>query len=420
MARDVVRESALAGRVVIWEESARDGAQAKTLMSADFRVRLALEQGRIFGADGPRHVVFAAGFPAVCAEEFEAVRRVAVEAEGAVGVAAVCRGAAQDVRQAVAAVRGSAHARVMVVVPASEAMAGVMVHRTAREALAGGVALVKEARELDDGVAVDVCLADAGRADHALVAAYAQAMTAAGAGVVVLADTVGDQLPSDAAALFSRVRADCDDDVVLASHLHNDLGLGLANTLEALRAGVRVVSSAWLGIAERSGMVATEQLLLLLAHRPERTAHLLGRTGDPWWTAPDLTRLPAIARMVGEETGVPLTVTTPVVGPGVGTISTGTPFVHPRLFQPYDPQRLLGIAPSVVLTQLASARVVTAVASRLGHDLDRQQARSAMAWVKTRAFRTGRAVVDDEAFAAYLDGLTGTATAAPTPTGAAR
>ncbi len=32
--------------MVLWEESARDGAQAKTLMDADFRVRLAREQGR--------------------------------------------------------------------------------------------------------------------------------------------------------------------------------------------------------------------------------------------------------------------------------------------------------------------------------------------------------------------------------------
>ncbi|WP_123441248.1 hypothetical protein [Streptomyces sp. PanSC9] len=100
MVVDVVRESALAGRVVLWEESARDGAQAKTLMSGELRVRLAREQGRIFGVDGPRHVVFAAGFPAVCREEFEAVRQVAVEAEGAVSVAAVCRGTATDVRQA--------------------------------------------------------------------------------------------------------------------------------------------------------------------------------------------------------------------------------------------------------------------------------------------------------------------------------
>ncbi|MFJ9692832.1 hypothetical protein [Kitasatospora sp. NPDC101183] len=407
MGRDVVRESARAGRLVVWEESARDGAQAKTLMPAAVRARLAREQGRVFGEDGPRHVVFAAGFPAVCAEEFEAVRRVAVEAEGAVSVAAVCRGRAADVRQAVAAVRGSAHARVMVVVPASEAMASTMTHRTAREALDAAVALIGEARAVDDRVAVDLCLADASRADHGLMADAAADFTAAGAGVVVLADTVGLQLPSDAADMFTRVRAGAGHDTVLASHLHNDLGLGLANTLEALRAGVRVAATSWLGIAERSGMAATEQLLLLLAQDGDRAARLLGPDAERlWWTAPDLTALPRLAALVSGATGVPLGVTTPVVGTGVGTISTGTPFVHPELFQPYDPQAVLGTAPRVVLTQLASARVVRAVAARLGHDLDHDEERTAaaLAWVKARAFRTGRAVVEDAAFAAFLDG----------------
>ncbi|MFE3761768.1 2-isopropylmalate synthase [Streptomyces sp. NPDC059104] len=402
---DAVRESALAGRVVLWEESARDGAQAKTLMGAGFRVRLALETGRIFGADGPRHVVFAAGFPAVCAEEFEAVRQVAAEAEGAVSVAAVCRGVARDVEQAVASVRGSRNARVMVVVPASDAMARVMVHRTADQALEAAGDLVKRARDRDDRVAVDICLADASRADTALMAHHAQALTGAGAGLVVLADTVGSQLSHGCHDMFAKVRAACGPEVVLASHLHNDLGLGLANTLQALAAGVRVASGSWLGIAERAGMVATEQLLFLLARHGDE---LLGADATPWWTAPDLTRLPGIARMVADETGAPLGVTTPIVGTGVGTISTGTPFVHPELFQPYDPHELLGIEPHVVLTQLASARVVTAVAARLGHTLDPDQARAAMDWAKTRSYRTGQSVTHDTTFAAYLEGLTRT------------
>ncbi|MET9724571.1 2-isopropylmalate synthase [Streptomyces zaomyceticus] len=408
---DAVRESARAGRIVFWEESARDGAQAKTLMGAGFRVRLARETGRIFGADGPRHVVFAAGFPAVCAEEFEAVRQVAIEAEGAVSVAAVCRGVDRDVKQAVASVRGSRHARVMVVVPASDAMARVMVHRTAAQALEAAADLVKRARDRDDSVTVDICLADASRADTALMAHHSQAVTDAGAGLVVLADTVGSQLPHACHDMFTRVRAACGPEVALASHLHNDLGLGLANTLQALAAGVRVVSSSWLGIAERAGMVATEQLLFLLARHG---GELLGADSAPWWTAPDLTRLPGIARMVAAETGAPLGVTTPIVGTGVGTISTGTPFVHPELFQPYDPHEVLGIEPHVVLTQLASARVVTAVAARLGHTLDPDQTRAAMDWAKTRAYRTGRSVTDDTAFVTYLEGLTRT-TAGSTP-----
>ena len=411
---DVVRESARAGRVVLFEESARDGAQAKTLMSAGFRVRLAREQGAVFGADGPRHVVFAAGFPSVCAQEFEATRQVALEAQGSVSPAAICRGTVQDVRLALSAVRGAAHARVMVIVAASEATARALVHGDARQALAGGLEVVKAAVDLADGVAVDVCLVDAPRADHALVAEYAGAMTAQGAGTIVLADTVGDLLPGQTRTLFQRVAAGAGPEAVLVSHLHNDLGLGLANTLAALESGVRVAACSWLGMAERSGMAATEQLLFLLAHDPAKAAQVLGPGCEPWWTVPDLTRLPGIARMVSAETGVPLTVTTPIVGTGVATISTGTPFTHPQTFQPYDPQQHLGLTPTVVLTHLASRRVLRAVAERLGHDLDPAQTRTALAWVKDRAYRLGQAVVADTDFAAYLDGLT-TGTAAPAP-----
>ena len=287
---DVIRESARAGRVVFFEESARDGAQAKTLMSADFRVRLAREQGAVFGADGPRHVVFAAGFPSVCGQEFEATRRVALEAQGSVSPAAICRGTVSDARLALSAVRGAEHARVMVIVAASEATARALVHGDARTALAGGLDVVKEAVGLADGIAVDVCLVDAPRADRALVAEYAAAMTAQGAGTVVLADTVGDLLPDQSRALFRQVALAAGPEAVLVSHLHNDLGLSLANTLAALETGVRVAACSWLGLAERSGMVATEQLLFLLAHDPAKAARVLGTGCTPWWTQPEIGR----------------------------------------------------------------------------------------------------------------------------------
>ena len=233
------------------------------------------------------------------------------------------------------------------------------------------------------------------------MAQAAAGMTANGAGVVLPADMVGRQPPFEAAAMFAVAGAGAGPGVVLGSHLHDDLGLGLANTLEALGAGVRVASAPWLGIAERSGMVATEQLLFLLAHDPVRAARLLGKadadgprsvSGDDglWWTVPDLTRLPGIAAMVAEQTGVPLTVTTPGGGHRGRIDLHRHPFVNPGLFQPFDPRSLLGGEPQVVLTHLASARVVTAVAAGLGHRLDAGQARAAMGWVKTRAYRTGR------------------------------
>ncbi len=386
--------------MVFWEESARDGAQGKTLMSADFRVQLAREQGLIFGADGPRHVVFAAGFPAVCAEEFAATRRVALETAGAVSPAAVCRATPEDVRQACQAVRDAPHARVMIVVPASDEMADAMVHRRATEALADAVSLVRAVRAGDSGVIPDVCFADAPRADVGMMAGAANTLTEAGAGVIIIADTTGDLLTDRCTEMFRHLLERVAKDVVLASHLHNDLGLGLANTLAAVRAGVRVVSSSWLGVAERSGMVATEQILFLLAHR---TRELLGEA-DLWHTTPDLTRIPAIARSVSGETGLPLTVTTPIVGTGVGTISTGTPFVRPKTFQPYDPA-ILGIEPTVVLTHLASARVLRAVGERAGLVLDRAETAAALEWAKSEAYRCNEAVIPDESLVGFIDEL---------------
>ncbi|MCG8920686.1 2-isopropylmalate synthase, partial [Actinokineospora sp. PR83] len=384
------------------EESARDGAQGKTLMSADFRVELARAQGAVFGADGPRHVVFAAGFPAVCREEFEATRRVALEAGDRVSPAAVCRATPEDVLQACRCVSGARHARIMIVVPASDEIADAMVHGTAAEALREAVGLVRLVVESGMDVVPDVCFADAPRGDVALMAAAADELTAAGAGLIVIADTTGDMLHTRAGGLFAELRARAGADVVFVTHLHNDLGLGLVNTLEAVRAGVRGVSSSWLGVAERSGMVATEQLLFLLAYR---TDDLLGAGAELWHTAPDLTRLPVIARMVAAETGLPITVTTPIVGTGVGTISTGTPFVRLATFQPFDPKVVLGIEPTVLLTHLASGRVLRAVASRLGYELSRQETAAALAWVKSEAFRRNHPVISDEVFTDYLDTL---------------
>jgi len=362
----------------------------------------------MFGLDGPAHVVFSAGFPAVGKEEFEATRRVAVEAGEHVSPSAVCRGTPADVLEACRAVAGSPHARVMIVVPSSDQMADAMLHRPAAEALRATPDLVRMARDAFPDVVPDVCFADAPRADVGLIAERAEAVTDAGAGVVLVADTIGDLMPHQTAQLFGRLKEQVSDQVVLASHLHNDLGLALANTLEVIRSGVRVVSSSWLGIAERSGLVATEQLLYLLAAKSEACG-----VSTAWWTEPDLARLSAIARAVSAETGIPLLVTTPIVGTGVGTISTGTPFVRPATFQPFDP-RTVGITPTVVLTQLASARVLEAVAERIGYPaLDSETIREALQWVKSEAYRRNTAVVPDADLARFLGARRNDAMASP-------
>lgn len=401
---DVIRASARAGRLVLFEESARDGAQGKTLMDAETRIRLARRHGEMFGSDGHRHVMFAAGFPSACKEEFDITRRVALEAPG-VSTTCVCRGTEKDIDTAIAAMRGAPHGRLMYFLPGSEAVSQALLRKSAKESVDQAVAMAEYAVERADGLAVDMAFSHAPQADRELLIEAVSRLTAAGVASVQLADTVGGILPSEAHELYTDVIQRSDPRAVVMAHLHNDLGMSLSNTVQAIRAGVRVVASSWLGLGERSGMACTEQVVFLLAYAPERLPELIGEAGPLWWTAPDLSVIPELADLVSARTGTPLKVTDPLVGSGVGTISTGTPFVDRSLFQPYDPERQLGIRSQIVLTQLASDRVVRAVAEGMGIGLDSEQVRAATQWVKSEAFRRGHAVVPEEAFRVFTDGL---------------
>lgn len=82
----------------------------------------------------------------------------------------------------------------------------------------------------------------------------------------LLCDTVGALAPETTRSWIEGLRQQVPD-MPLMIHCHNDLGLALENTLQAVRAGVAGVSGTFRGIGERAGNVALEQLLDGLALR---------------------------------------------------------------------------------------------------------------------------------------------------------
>lgn len=78
-----------------------------------------------------------------------------------------------------------------------------------------------------------------------------EAAVRAGADAVVLCDTNGGCLPNEVYAMTSAVRETLK--VPLGIHAHNDAGVGVANTLEAVRAGAVQVQGTVNGIGERCG-----------------------------------------------------------------------------------------------------------------------------------------------------------------------
>jgi 2-isopropylmalate synthase len=134
----------------------------------------------------------------------------------------------------------------------------------------------------------------------------------AGAKRLCLCDTCGSAVPDGVWNLISWVKSllkELGVDVGIDWHGHRDRGLDMGNTLAAIEAGASRVHGTALGIGERVGNTAIEQLLINLK--------LLGIRND------DLGRLPEYVELVSQATGVPVPVNTPIVGRDAFRTATG-------------------------------------------------------------------------------------------------
>ena len=152
----------------------------------------------------------------------------------------------------------------------------------------------------DHGLKVRYTPEDTVRSSWTNVRRVAQAAVAAGADRISIADTTGCMTPSRMAGFVERLSAVVD--VPLHVHCHNDLGLAVANSMAAFDAGAAVADVTVNGIGERCGITDLASLATAL-----RVAE---GVEAPW----DLTRLPVLAEMVEQASGLPVAWQAPVVG----------------------------------------------------------------------------------------------------------
>ena len=391
----VLPETLREGRLVLCEEVARDGAQGKTLLLGPQRVDLLRRTAEVMGEHADECLVSMVGFPAIGPGEVDCVRHC-LEALDVGYQQVVCRTIERDLLQCIELMRDAHAGRVLFVVPASRPLASAMLHATPDEALEEAVRLLRLGVEEAAGeVSIDVCLADIGRAEPKAVAEAANRLTREGAEVIMMADTVGRLHPLGHRDRLTRITRRLEREVCVHAHFHNDLGLALGLNLQALELGHRMFGTSWLGLGERSGLGNTEELLGVLATATDGQLEDLGtdrdRLGISGWRP---ERIVETARAAASVLDMPRRVTDPFVGTGVNSISTGTPFVAPAAFQPYDAEGVLGVPRRVELTHLASTRVVVEVARRLGVELTREAAATVRDRIKAEAYASGSARVD--------------------------
>ncbi|OLD63133.1 MAG: 2-isopropylmalate synthase [Acidobacteria bacterium 13_1_40CM_2_60_7] len=285
--------------VRIFDTTLRDGEQSPGFsMNTAEKVRMARQLAAL-GVD-----VIEAGFPIASQGDLEAVRKVAEEVRD-VPIAALARAKKEDVRAAIEALKSAAEPRLHVFLATSDLHMRVKLNMTREQVLEAIDSMVRLGRQ--HVAEVEFSAEDAGRTEIGFLCRVCRVAIDAGASVLNLPDTVGYAVPEEYAEMFRRVREYLGDPpgITLSAHCHDDLGLAAANSLAAVRAGVRQIECTINGIGERAGNASLEEVVVALAVRKES----FGVT-----TGVHLNEIFPTSRLLSEITGIQVVPNKAVVG----------------------------------------------------------------------------------------------------------
>src|SRR5438132_8371618 len=250
--------------VKFFDTTLRDGEQSPGFaLSAPHKLLMAQQLAKL-GVD-----VIEAGFPAASAEDFAAVQRIAREVQGPT-IAGLARAEAADIDQCWEAIRDALRPRIHTFLASSDIHLESQFNLKREQAKARAVEMVARAKSYTRDV--EFSPMDATRSDWSYVCEVLEAAIEAGATTVNIADTCGFAQPDEFGMMITYIREHVAkiDSVTLSVHCHDDLGLAVANSLAAIRAGARQIECCVNGIGERAGNAALEEIVMALTVRRDQ------------------------------------------------------------------------------------------------------------------------------------------------------
>jgi 2-isopropylmalate synthase len=286
-------------QVRIFDTTLRDGEQAPGF---SLRVAEKLQLARQLDALGVD--IIEAGFPIASPSDAEAVRQVATEIRRPV-IACLARCHRADLEKAAWSIEPAERGRIHTFIATSDLHLQAKLRMSRDQCLEAALDAVRFSRDHTDDVQFSA--EDATRSDPDFLCRVVEAVIKAGATTINLPDTVGYSTPDETLAFFTSIRARVPgaDTVVFSTHCHDDLGLGVANTLAAVQGGARQVECTVNGIGERAGNAALEEIVMAFRVRADRM---------PFVTNVDPRQIYPSSAMLTELTGQAVQVNKAIVG----------------------------------------------------------------------------------------------------------
>ena len=362
-------------KVIIFDTTLRDGEQAAgTSLNLQEKLEIAGQLDKL-GVD-----VIEAGFPASSIGDFEAVRIVAREPRRPT-ICALTLANIEGIDRAWEALKEAERPRLHVFLSASDIHLAHQLKKSRDEVLKMSRETVARAKSYVDDV--EFSPMDASRADPAYLYQILEAVIEAGATTVNIPDTVGYSTPQEFGSLIRGILDNVPNigKAVVSVHCHDDLGLAVANSLEAIRAGARQVECTINGIGERAGNASMEEIVMAL--RTRRDFFKLS-------TSIDTTQIYRTSRLVSELTGFPVQPNKAIVGANAFRHQSG---IHQDgvlkksiTYEIMDPKWVGIPSSSLVLSKVSGRHAFKERLSELGYTLSEEDL--------NRAFQGFKALAD--------------------------
>jgi len=359
-------------RIIIFDTTLRDGEQSPgASLNLDEKLTIARQLARL-GVD-----VIEAGFPFASLGDFEAVQKIAdsVGTETGPRICGLARATRQDIKAAADAVKPAVKSRIHTFLAASDIHLQYKLKKTRAEVLEIAPEMVAYAKSFVEDV--EFSPEDAGRADPEFLYPLLEAVINAGATTVNIPDTVGYTTPGEFGALIRGIKENVPniDRAIISVHGHNDLGLAVANFLEAVKNGARQLECTINGIGERAGNASLEELVMALYVRRQYFNPFLGRPVD---SEEPLTQIQTqeiykTSRMVSNLTGMTVQPNKAIVGANAFSHESGIHqdgvLKHKRTYEIMDAE-LIGLNTNrITLGKLSGRNAFRTRLQELGFDL---------------------------------------------------
>jgi 2-isopropylmalate synthase len=345
-------------KVIIFDTTLRDGEQAAGgTMNIQEKLEIARQLEKL------KVDVIEAGFPINSPSDFEAVKLIAAEVRSS-SICALSHAKPEAVDRAWEAIKEAAHPRIHIFLSSSDIHLMHQLKKSRDEILQTSRDMVVRAKKYTDDI--EFSPMDASRTDPQYLYQIVEAVIEAGATTINIPDTVGYAIPGEWGERISGIFRNVPNihRAIISIHCHNDLGLAVANSLEAVLRGARQVECTINGIGERAGNASMEEIVMAL--RTRRDFFNLS-------TNIDSTQIYSTSRLISELTGFLVQPNKAIVGANAFRHQSG---IHqdgviklPATYEIMNPKDVGITASSLVMGKLSGRHAFKERLAELGYSL---------------------------------------------------